>query len=134
MEEDISMPRNPVLAKFFRVVRLAENAGYGFDKMISGWKAYTGQPSEFYEGQDFTKVTLYLKSATQKTTQKGSEPREIILELLRNDPRLTRKELAEQMDNITENGVKYHIQKLKDEGILERKDGRKKGYWEIKEE
>lgn len=39
-EKDLSIPRNPILAKFFRMVRLAENAGYGFDKMESNWKEY----------------------------------------------------------------------------------------------
>jgi len=84
--------RNPVLAKFFRVVRLAENAGYGFDKMISGWKAYTGKPPLFDEGQDFTKVTFYLKSATQKTTQKENTARVAVLELLKETPDLTRSD------------------------------------------
>ncbi len=43
MEEDISMSRNPILGKFFPVVRLAENAGYGFDKMISPRGVGTGK-------------------------------------------------------------------------------------------
>lgn len=138
MEEDISMPRNPVLAKFFRVVRLAENAGYGFDKMISGWKAYTGKPPEFDEGQDFTKVTFYLKIATQKTTQKTTQKatqktRGLILDLLREAPGLTRKELAERMEDITEDGVKYHLDKLKEEGRIKRVGGRKTGHWEVLE-
>lgn len=36
LEIDTSMPRNPILAKSFRAVKLAENAGFGFDKMING--------------------------------------------------------------------------------------------------
>ena len=31
--KDISLPRNPILAKLFRLVKLAENAGFGFDKI-----------------------------------------------------------------------------------------------------
>ena len=31
--KDISLPRNPVVAKLFRMVKLAENAGFGFDKI-----------------------------------------------------------------------------------------------------
>lgn len=139
MEEDISMPRNPVLAKFFRVVRLAENAGYGFDKMISGWKSYTGKPPVFDEGRDYTKVIFYLKSTTQnatqkttqKTTQKDEGNRKAIIELLKEDSRLTRKELAEKIGDITEDGIKYHLEKLKDEGRIKRAGGRKTGYWEV---
>ena len=61
LEEDISLPRNPIIAKFFRVVKLAENAGYGFDKMINGWREYTGSEPEFDQGQDYTKATFYFK-------------------------------------------------------------------------
>ncbi|MGH2643537.1 MAG: ATP-binding protein, partial [Chitinophagaceae bacterium] len=65
LEEDISMPRNQIIAKFFRVANLAENAGYGFDKMINGWKAYTGKPPVFDQGRDYMKVTFYfLKKKT----------------------------------------------------------------------
>lgn len=134
MEEDISMPRNPILAKFFRVVRLAENAGYGFDKMISGWKAYTGHPPKFDEGQDFTKVTFYLKSTTQKTTQKDNTTRVAILNLLRENPNLTRIKLAEKIAHITEDGIKYHLVRLKEDGRIKRVGGRKTGYWKVLEE
>ncbi|MRG76575.1 MAG: hypothetical protein C5S33_02270, partial [ANME-2 cluster archaeon] len=40
MREDFTMPRNPIVTRIFRVIKLAENAGSGFDKMITGWKAY----------------------------------------------------------------------------------------------
>ncbi len=39
-KRDISLPRNPLITKMFRVIDLAENAGYGFDKMIKGWKSH----------------------------------------------------------------------------------------------
>jgi ATP-dependent DNA helicase RecG len=35
----ISLPRNPILAKLFRMVKLAENAGFGFDKIDENCKA-----------------------------------------------------------------------------------------------
>lgn len=41
--KDISLPRNPILAKLFRMVKLAENAGFGFDKMDYNWKVYTSE-------------------------------------------------------------------------------------------
>ncbi|MDA3890768.1 MAG: hypothetical protein PF517_03785 [Salinivirgaceae bacterium] len=45
---DTSMPRNPILAKTFRAVSLAENAGFGFDKMLDGWLMYNKSKPEFY--------------------------------------------------------------------------------------
>jgi len=38
--EDFSLPRNPIIAKIFRFVRLAESIGSGFHKMIDGWKQH----------------------------------------------------------------------------------------------
>jgi ATP-dependent DNA helicase RecG len=66
-----------------------------------------------------------LKKTTQKTTQKR------ILDLLRKSPSLSRRELAEILEDITEDGVKYHIDKLKKEGKIERIGGDRGGYWKI---
>ena len=73
MKEDISMPRNPIIAKLFRVVKLAENAGYGFDKMISGWIEYAGTKPEFEQGLDFTKATFYFKTKVVKPIKESAE-------------------------------------------------------------
>ena len=65
MKTDTSMPRNPVLAKSFRAAKLAENAGFGFDKMIEGWKAYKNCAPEFDIHIDTTIVTFPLASKTK---------------------------------------------------------------------
>ncbi|WP_066161410.1 RNA-binding domain-containing protein [Aliarcobacter skirrowii] len=61
LNSDTSIPRNPILAKLFRVVKLAENAGYGFDKMIDGWKTYTDIPIDFKTDMDTSLTTFYLE-------------------------------------------------------------------------
>ena len=38
--KDISLPRNPIITKLFRVVKLAENAGFGLDKIEYNWNKY----------------------------------------------------------------------------------------------
>lgn len=58
LQNDTSMPRNPILAKLFRAIKLAENAGYGFDKMIEGWKTYTSIPILFQTELD-TSTTVF---------------------------------------------------------------------------
>jgi predicted HTH transcriptional regulator len=60
MKEDVSIPRNPVLAKLFRIAKLCENAGYGFDKMLI-WKKETHKDVLFETSIDKTKVTFMLK-------------------------------------------------------------------------
>jgi predicted HTH transcriptional regulator len=56
---DESYPRNPVLAKFFRIARLCESAGYGFDKMLE-WKHQTKNDVLFESTVDKTKFTFML--------------------------------------------------------------------------
>ena len=61
---------------------------------------------------------------TQKTTQR-------IIELIRKNPKISRKDMSRQLGNISEDGVKYHLSKLKEIGILKRIGSTRYGYWEI---
>jgi ATP-dependent DNA helicase RecG len=62
MKTDETLPRNPVLAKFFRIAKLCESAGYGFDKMLQ-WKKQTGNEVLFETTIDKTKFTFMLDAA-----------------------------------------------------------------------
>ena len=66
---------------------------------------------------------------TQKTTEKTTEK---ILRLIKENPSITNKELARLCD-ITEDGVFYHIKKMKAAGIIRRIGPDKGGHWEIVE-
>ncbi|MFU8843377.1 MAG: RNA-binding domain-containing protein [Bacteroidales bacterium] len=68
LREDLSKPRNPVIAKIFRVINLAQNAGYGFDKMINGWNSYYHTKPEIKSGTDFYTISFKVdkKYATRK--------------------------------------------------------------------
>ena len=58
--KDISLPKNPILTKFFRMIKLAENAGYGIDKIESNWKAYNNTKPTYITEFDSTIVSLSL--------------------------------------------------------------------------
>jgi len=58
INSDISLPRNKIIAKLFRVVNLSENGGYGFEKMNNGWKSYNGTSPEYLPDPSFFKVTF----------------------------------------------------------------------------
>jgi predicted HTH transcriptional regulator len=58
---DISLPRNPIIAKLFRMVRLSENAGFGFDKMETNWYQYNKTIPEYTIDFDFVIVDFVLK-------------------------------------------------------------------------
>ena len=73
--------------------------------------------------------------ATQKsvaTTQKPlNATQKKILAYLKNYPKATRKETADALGDITEDGVKFNIGLLQQYGALKRKGGRKNGEWEV---
>jgi ATP-dependent DNA helicase RecG len=62
--KDLSMPRNPILAKLFRMVKLAENAGYGFDKIDDNWKTYNNSTPKYLIDFDSVIVKLTTKQKT----------------------------------------------------------------------
>ena len=64
-----------------------------------------------------------VESLTQKTTQK-------IIEAITKKSDITQKELAAVI-GITEDGVKYHITRLRKKGLLKRIGPDKGGHWEI---
>ena len=52
------------------------------------------------------------------------------LKLLKNNPKLKQKEIAEQL-KISEITVKRNIKELKERGYIERIGARKNGYWKV---
>ena len=60
---------------------------------------------------------------TQKTTQK-------IYALIAEDPAVTRRQLAAVL-GISSDGVKYHLRKLQEQGLLRRIGSDKGGHWKV---
>ena len=76
-------------------------------------------------------INSLLEQITQKTTQKLNNNQLKIIELIKENPKITRNELANKL-NITSDGVKYNLKKLVDNKIIERIGPDNGGYWEIK--
>ena len=78
--------------------------------------------------------STFIPDESSNTTQeKSNTTREIIpkiLQLIRKEPGITRKALAELI-GISESGVKYYLDKLKKQGKIEHIGPTKKGYWKI---
>jgi ATP-dependent DNA helicase RecG len=55
----LSIPRNPTIAKLFRFAKLAENIGFGIDKLKS-WEQLTGNDVTFHGGIESVCLTLGL--------------------------------------------------------------------------
>lgn len=119
-------PKNPVIAKFFKEIGRVDELGSGVRNTFKYCGIYTpGTKPEFIE-EDIFKTIIPLK-AEDGTTQIISEK---IIELLRQNPTMSRKKLAEVLRDITEDGVKYHLDKLKEQGKIKRIGGTR-GKWKI---
>ena len=67
------------------------------------------------------------ETATEKTTEKTTEK---IIRLIKDNPRITNKELADAC-GITEDGVYWNTKKLRKNNVIQRIGGDKGGHWEI---
>ena len=155
MRTDETLPRNPVLAKFFRIAKLCESAGYGFDKMLQ-WKKQTGNEVLFETTIDKTKFTFMLDTAAKRieneksgmesgmiglksgTIEKengiesGTKIKTVdkILDLISKDNTISITQLS-IATKITRSTIQKHMDNLKAKGIIHRDDTGKGGKWVI---
>lgn len=123
-------PKNPMIAKFFKEIGWVDELGSGVRNTFKYCKLYTPETHpEFIEGDIFKAIIPTKSSTTQKTTQK-TEGR--VLEILIQHPEYGRKQIAEALGDITEDGVKYQLEKLKKSDKIVRIGADKGGYWEVK--
>ena len=159
LKKDISIPRNPVLAKLFRNAKLADNAGYGFDKMLK-WEKSTNSKVYFENSIDIALVVFKFSNTNenqqeisketsrkpaenqqetskkpaknqQKTSRNQQEFEMQIIKLIQSNPNISRKIISIKMGVLSPGGVDYYLNKLKKEGRLKRVGGTKGGSWMI---
>lgn len=133
---DLSLPRNPIIAKLFRMVKLAENAGFGFEKIESNWLAYNHTQPEYHVEFDSLVLKMSINEAVEKAVEKTVEKtvekfsEEIIIDLIRKNPKSTTKNMMDAT-GLTRRGVEYQLNKLKLSGRLQRVGSDKLGEWMI---
>lgn len=76
-------------------------------------------------------------STTQETTQETTKEMKIekpvpdkIVELMITEPSITARQIAEQLD-VSFDGVRYHIKKLRADGMITREGSTKSGKWVV---
>lgn len=98
-EKDLSIPRNPLISKLFRMVRLAENAGFGFDKIESNWKAFNHTEPEYEITFDSTILKLNTEVESDKTAGKLHSNFGVNSEKLRSKFKQLSEELQTELKN-----------------------------------
>ena len=64
----------------------------------------------------------------KRSRKKGAERKQVILELLFENPTMTQTDLIDKL-GLTRKQIQTDIKDLKNEGILERKGSNRNGYW-----
>ena len=133
--------RNPTLAKLFRYVGIAENAGYGMNKLAS-WERLTGTTPTITSDRTYATVSFPLKSAIQrkgetnsigknvgKNVGKNLSPRQLqILELVTENPEISIAEMA-KIIRVTTRTIERETPKI--DAILRHIGPKNGGHWEI---
>lgn len=136
-EQIISMPRNPNIIKLFRYAKLSENAGYGIDKILK-WELLTGQKVSFATDMVCSMVTYFRPIQSGKTAEQSEQTTEKneylqILNLMKENPSITRKEISEKL-GLSESAVQRRITYLTNNEMLSRIGGRYSGVWKVLKE
>ncbi|MBI2629851.1 putative DNA binding domain-containing protein [Candidatus Pacearchaeota archaeon] len=140
----LSYPRNRLLADLLSRTNFMEKAGTGIKRIRDACALNNNKveikPLETYFFVEIFPSENYVKlgdrtektgrETTQETTQKTTQK---ILVLIRENPEITRRELAEKI-GITEDGIKFNLNQLKKQGRIKRIGPDKGGSWEVKDE
>jgi predicted HTH transcriptional regulator len=147
--------RNRTLHKLFLLLGLGERAGSGLPKISQGW-ATVGEVLLSDSHEPYSQTVMQLiwntpnlttqettqetaQETTQETTQetsqeidyKLSKKQKDIIDFLQLNPSASRKDIAVNVDNITEDGVKYNLKRLQELGLIKRAGATKSGIWKI---
>ena len=72
-----------------------------------------------------------VRKGGQKEWSKPTEKQKRVLDVIKENPEISRKELSAKL-NINESAIQKHIKNLKEKGILKRiASPTKGGYWEV---
>ena len=145
--------RNPPIAKLFRFVGIAENAGYGMNKLAS-WETLTGTRPTIESDRTIATVSFPLKSAIQRKTEdtnvpvSGDDARNVvdnvadnvveklndrqnsILEAIKNNPAVSASILSKSL-GFNHRTVQRDLKHMQELGIIVHKGSDKGGTWNI---
>jgi len=133
-----SKRRNALIANIFFRIGYIEAWGRGTLLMDEEMKKaglpapiiqeYAGGFQITFEGKAKTTSKTTSKT-TNKTTSKTTKK---IIDIIINNPTITAKEMSNKL-NLSEEGIRYHIKKMKKLGLIDYFGSAKEGHWKIME-
>ena len=136
---------NKELKDMFFSLNLIESYGSGIRRAKDALLENGSPELKFYpdnEEDNYTNAVMginseFLKvfngSTTQETTQEIKIEKSVsnrIIELMMMEPNITAKQIAEHL-NVSFDGVRYHIKKLRADGKIKREGSTKSGKWVV---
>ncbi len=136
LDKHASQPFNPDVANVFFRAGMIESWGRGIERIMQAC-AEAGMPTPEVSC-DVNGLWMSFRflpehragggheggGTTQETTQ------ETIIKWIKSNPAITQKGLSDKT-GLTVDGVKYHLKKLKDTGMIKRSGSTKAGRWEV---
>ena len=126
-------PKNPTIASVFREMGWIEELGAGVATFRTFCPMfYAGNLPEIEDGDVFKCTLILSDEGGQKGGQKGGQTStpDMILQLIKSNPKITRKEIAESI-GIAPSAIQKHINALKENKLIKRIGGDRGGYWEV---
>lgn len=139
MMEGYSKPRNPAIARAFAYMKIIEKWGTGIPRLFEACEEYGLPKPELIDFDGDFRVNMYRKVETNTETDIKTnteiygtdvEMADKIIKIMEEQPEITVKKIAEQLE-LSVSGVRYHINKMKDDGTVEHIGASKKGTWMV---
>ncbi len=145
--------RNRRLGEFLKELDLTEGRSTGIPTIQEGL-LNNGSPRATFETDEERRVLWvtipiqpeFLQEVTGSTQNKKSvegshggsttpklppnEPQTVILNLIKSNPHITRKAIAEEL-GVTIDGARYHLRKMTDNGVIKYVGTSRNGHWEL---
>ena len=130
-----SVPVNRALKDIFMSVGLSEQSGHGVPIIVShyGKEAFSFESSTIKVTIPFAFEPDYVlgRKVRENIVNNLNESQRKVLNYILDNPYASQKEIADK-SNISLANVKKITLKLQSSNLLERKDGKKNGYWQVK--
>jgi len=134
-KEHESKLRNPLIARVFYYAGLIDAWGQGILNIINMLQANGLEKPTFEESGGsfrivFRRVTTNQNELAEKLVERLVESQKKILNLVQQNPHISKKELSLKV-GISTTAIDKHIKKLKEMGFLRRIGPDKGGHWEV---
>lgn len=140
-----SKPRNPAIARAFAYMKIIEKWGTGIPRLFEACEEYGLPKPELIDFDGDFRINMYRKRETNIETDRktntntetnmktNTETADRIMAIMKEHPGITVKKIAEQL-GLSVGGVRYHVNKMKKDGLVKHIGSSKKGTWFIHKE